>query len=201
MQCNAKQCNNITNNASQVGPKLVRQCPYRHKMALSWPQVGARMTQLVLKAARLRAYSCTVSCLHPPWVPKWIQDIRNSRQDGTKNAQVGPKLVENGPKMAPFGLISGPNFAKFDAKLIQGGFKWIPKLHEGLFSKTCTKNNDKQWFSLCFVLNFGLRCRTLQPKWCYIGRNWPQVGTSWTQIGPRVGSKSEKIRTERTKEW
>ena len=189
MQCNAKQCNNIINNAPQVGPKLVRQCPHRHKMALSWPQVGARMTQLVLTAARLRAYSCTVSGLHPPWVPKWIQDIRNSRQDGTKNAQVGPKLVENGPKMAqdgPSWAHYGSKFAKFDAKLIQGGFKWIPKLHEGLFSKTCAKTNEKQWFSLFFVLNFELRCRTLLPKWCYFGRNWPQVVESCFQVGSKL---------------
>ena len=109
MQCNAKQCNNITNNALQVGPKLVRQCPHWHEMAPSWPQHNARMTQLVFTAARLRVYSCTVSCLHPPWLPKWILEIRNGRQDGTKNAQVGPKLVENGTKMAPVGSILGPN--------------------------------------------------------------------------------------------
>ena len=109
MQCNAKQCNNITNNAPQGGPKLVRQCPHWHQMAPSWPQHGARTTQFVFTVARIRVYSCTVSCLHPPWVPKWIQDIRNSRQDGTKNAQVGPKLAENGPKMAPVGSILGTN--------------------------------------------------------------------------------------------
>ena len=155
MQCNAKQCNNITNNAPQVGPKLVRQCPHRHKMALSWPQVGARMTQLVLTAARLRAYSCMVSCLHPPWVPKWIQDIRNSRQDGTKNAQVGPKLVENGPKMAPVGLILGPNLQNLTrswSKVASSGSQNCMKAYFQKHAQKPMKNNDFHCF-LCLILN------------------------------------------------
>ena len=52
-KCNAhaKQCNNITNNAPQGGPKLVRQCPHWHQMAPSWPQHGARTTQFEFTAA------------------------------------------------------------------------------------------------------------------------------------------------------
>ena len=109
MQCNAKQCNNITNNAPQGGPKLVRQCPHWHQMAPSWPQHGARTTQFEFTVTRIRVYSCTNPCLHPPWAPKWIKDLPNRRQDGAKHAQVGPKLAENGPKMAPVGSILGPN--------------------------------------------------------------------------------------------
>ena len=153
MQCNAKQCNNITNNAPQVGLKLVWQCPHRHKMTLSWPRVGARMTQLVLTAARLRVYSCTVSCLHPPWVPKWIQDIRNSRQDGTKNAQVGPKLVENGPKMAPVGLILGPNLQNLTRSWSKVASSGSQNCMKAYFLKIVQKTNETPWLSLFFVLN------------------------------------------------
>ena len=160
-------------------------------MAPSWPQVGARMTQLVFTAARLRAYSCTVSCLHPPWVPKWIQDIRNSRQDGTKNAQVGPKLVENGPKMAPVGLILGLNLQNLTrswSKVASSGSQNCMKAYFLKIAQKTMKNNDFHYF---FVLNFGLRCRALLPKWCYIGRNWPQVGESCFQ----VRSKLRKVDT------
>ena len=132
MQWNAKECNYITNNAPHGGPKLVRQCPPCHQMAPSWPQHGARTTQFEFTVARIRVYSCTNPCLHPPWAPKWIKDLPNRRQDGAKHAQVGPKLVENGPKMAPV----GSKFAKFNPKLIQSGFKWTPKLHEDRFLKT-----------------------------------------------------------------
>ena len=155
MQCNAKQCNNITNNALQVGPKLVRQCPHWHKMAPSWPQHGARMTQLVFTAARLRVYSCTVSCLHPPWVPKWIQDIRNRRQDGTKNAQVGPKLVENAPKMAPVGSILGPslqNLTRSWSKVASSGSQNCMKADFLKLTQKPMQNNDFHFF-LCLILD------------------------------------------------
>ncbi len=155
MQCNAKQCNNITNNAPQVGPKLVRQCPHWHQMAPSWPQHGARMTPLVFTAARLRVYSCTVSCLRPPWVLKRIQDIRNRRQDGTKNAQVGPKLVENGPKMAPVGLILGPNLQNLTRSWSKEASSGSQNCMKAYFQKNVQKpmkNNDFHCF-LCLILD------------------------------------------------
>ena len=129
-KCNAKQCisspimhiklvpnwsasAHIGTKWHQVGPKLVPE----------WPNSCLQLHDFVLTAARFRVY-----------IPRECRNGSKTSEIVAKMAPKMPKLVPSWLKMGPrwpSWVHFGPKFAKFDPKLIQGGFKWIPKLQEG----------------------------------------------------------------------
>ena len=152
------------------------------KLAPTW----ARTTQFEFTVTRIRVYSCTNPCLHPPWAPKWIKDLPNRRQDGAKHAQVGPKLAENGPKMAPVGSILGPNLQNLIRSWSKVASSRRQNWTKADFLKLIRKAMKNNGFSLFLMLNLGSICHALTPSWCQVGRNWLQVGESCFQVGSKL---------------
>ena len=163
MQCNTKRCSHAGSprwvkdaeckcNAMQSNVII---SPIMHlKVVPNWSAMALNGTKLAPTWCQndpIRVYSDANPCLQlhesvftspvgaemdqrpPKQTPRWRQTCPSWSQVGRKWAQDGPSWVHFGSK-----------FAKFNPKLIQGGFKWIPKLHEGRLLKTYTKSNEKQ---------------------------------------------------------
>ena len=116
-KCNAMQSNVIISPIMhlKVVPNWSAMALNGTKLAPTW----ARTTQFEFTVTRIRVYSCTNPCLHPPWEPKWSKDLPNRRQDGPSWSQVGRKWAQDGPSWVHF----GSKLAKFNTKSIQSGFK------------------------------------------------------------------------------
>ena len=112
--------------------------------------------------------------------PRWPQDGPKMAQDGPKLAprwsQDGPKTAQDDPKMAPRWSQGGPKVAPRGPKMLYDGLNWA-KTQDA-------PQQQKKRFPIRSLMILG---PILTPAWDLLGPPWATLGPSWGHLGASGG--------------